>query len=136
MASNESHKTVTPELEEDNIDERPPFSPNGFDGNGFDGCGSHKTYCGSVASFAEEDTNQLSERPNSTFADTCGNHRSYTGKSTFHNEKYVDSKSIKYGGMVMTKIRTEDLEENHDGSTDDGTENESTFVSCRKSKEK
>ena len=59
----------------------------------------------------------------------------YTGKSTFHNGKYLDSKSIMYGGMVMTEIRT-NLEENHDGSTDDGTENESTFVSCRKSKEK
>ena len=125
-ASNESHKTVTPELEEDNIDERPPFSPNGFDGNGFDGCGSHKTYCGSVASFAEEDTNQLSERPNSTFADTCGNHRSYTGKST--------SMSIMYGGLAMTEIRTEDLEENRDDSTDDGTDNESTFVPAENQK--
>ena len=40
--------------------------------------------------------------------DSCGNHRSYNGKSTFHNGEYLDSKSIMYGGLAMTEIRTED----------------------------
>ena len=41
--------------------------------------------------------------------DGCGNHRSYSGKSTFQDGEYVDSKSIVYCGLSLTHV-TEELD--------------------------
>ena len=39
--------------------------------------------------------------------DACGNHRSFSGKSTYQDGEYYDSKSIIYGGLALTHITAE-----------------------------